>query len=233
MNYASGAVYEGEWNDGVSSTPGKTREEPMMSASGGSMMQSRSVPRRSRQEQRATPTLGQGGRSYLATLNEDGSSSDYEYASSSSRNSSRSASRSQSVSPPNLPQSEQQLKVVCGMFWTDVHGATGAYTGEVNCLNIPDGMGSMRYDNGVVMEGMWRDGERVDDNGVDDDDDDYSDEDERGVTMSSSGSYQGGGGVPSSSSSSSYGLASRLASLPVARGGGGGYQHRGGVASVH
>lgn len=240
MNYANGAVYDGEWNDGVSSTPGKTREEPMMSTSGGfggsgSMMQSRSIPRRFRHEQRATCTLGQGGRSYLATLNEDGSSSDYEYSPSSSRSSSRSASRSQSVSPPNLPQSELQAKVVCGMLWTDVHGATGAYTGEVNCLNIPDGMGSMRYDHGVVTEGMWRDGERVDDNGVDDDDDDddYSDGDERGVTMSSSGSYQGRGGVPSSSSSSSYGLASGLASLPGARGGGSGYHHRGGAASVH
>lgn len=159
MNYANGAVYDGEWNDGVSSTPGKTREEPMMSTSGGfggsgSMMQSRSIPRRFRHEQRATCTLGQGGRSYLATLNEDGSSSDYEYSPSSSRSSSRSASRSQSVSPPNLPQSELQAKVVCGMLWTDVHGATGAYTGEVNCLNIPDGMGSMRYDHGVVTEGM-------------------------------------------------------------------------------
>ena len=46
------------------------------------------------------------------------------------------------------------------MSWTDVHGTIGSYTGEVNCLNVPDGMGSMRYDDrGIVAEGMWRDGE--------------------------------------------------------------------------
>eukprot|EP00804_Cyclotella_cryptica_P022011 CCRYP_000943-RA/>CCRYP_000943-RA protein AED:0.46 eAED:0.46 QI:0/-1/0/1/-1/1/1/0/86 len=48
------------------------------------------------------------------------------------------------------------------MLWTDSNGS-GAYTGEVNGLNIPDGMGSIRYTTGLVMEGMWNDGEMEED----------------------------------------------------------------------
>lgn len=48
------------------------------------------------------------------------------------------------------------------MLWTDSIG-TGAYTGEVNGLNIPDGVGSMRYNSGMVTEGLWADGEMEED----------------------------------------------------------------------
>ena len=83
---------------------------------------------------------------------------------SSSRSSSRTRSRSRSNSrsvpmPPRMQQPPpRQRKVVCGMAWSDSNGS-GAYTGEVNGLNIPDGMGSMRYNSGLVVEGMWNDGE--------------------------------------------------------------------------
>ena len=52
------------------------------------------------------------------------------------------------------------------MMWTDSRGS-GSYTGEVNGLNIPDGMGSMRYSTGIVVEGLWNDGE-VEEDGLDD-----------------------------------------------------------------
>ena len=71
------------------------------------------------------------------------------------------------------------------MPWTDGNGDTGSYTGEVNSLNIPDGMGSMRYDNGIVAEGSWKDGEI--------DTDDTSEMDDRSAM-----SYHFGGGVRSS-----------------------------------
>jgi hypothetical protein len=57
---------------------------------------------------------------------------------------------------------QPQRKVVCGMPWTDSAGS-GAYTGEVNGLNIPEGVGSMRYNSGFVAEGLWRDGEMEED----------------------------------------------------------------------
>lgn len=236
MNYGNGAVYEGEWRDGVSATPSKTREEPLLSGSSGVMsggvggISSRnSMPRPYGYRPQTTPMRRipsfSGGRSYLATLNEDGSSSDYEYASSaSSRSRSRSMSvpRSHSASPPTMPPLERT--VVCGMLWTDVNGTSGAYTGEVNGLNIPDGMGSMRYDHGFVTEGSWRDGEM---SGMDDDDDadDFSTEEEEeeeegnDVRSIGAGSFQG------------YGSASM--------GGGGGYHpppsrnSSSGAASVH
>jgi hypothetical protein len=66
--------------------------------------------------------------------------------------SNRSSSRSR------LPQK----KVVCGMLWTDSEGS-GCYTGEVNGLNIPEGVGSMRYHSGLVVEGLWREGEMEED----------------------------------------------------------------------
>ena len=44
------------------------------------------------------------------------------------------------------------------MRWTDVNGVSGLYTGEVNEFKTPYGMGSMRYDDGYIAEGEWRNG---------------------------------------------------------------------------
>lgn len=196
MNYGNGAVYEGEWRDGVSATPSKTREEPGGLGSG-------SMPRPSSLRYRAPPLSGPfgrtpsfvGGGSYLATLNEDGSVSDNEFGASSFRNRSRSmsvprqggrgvASRMQMVPPPQQDDAQQQQRsVVCGMHWVDFNGSPGSYTGEVNASNLPDGMGSMRYDNpaGFVTEGVWRNGQIKggggDDDDNEDDDADYNDGD--------------------------------------------------------
>ena len=64
--------------------------------------------------------------------------------------------------PQTIVQIQQQRKVVCGMPWTNSSGS-GMYTGEANGQNIPDGVGSMRYNTGVVAEGLWRGGEMVED----------------------------------------------------------------------
>ena len=45
------------------------------------------------------------------------------------------------------------------MSWIDHSGRAGSYTGEVNHMNIPDGIGSIRYIDGIVTEGMWRNGQ--------------------------------------------------------------------------
>ena len=44
------------------------------------------------------------------------------------------------------------------MPWSDVNGFSGHYTGEVNENNAPEGQGYMEYSNGVVEEGIWRNG---------------------------------------------------------------------------
>ncbi|EED92912.1 predicted protein [Thalassiosira pseudonana CCMP1335] len=170
MNYSNGAVYEGEWRNGVSVSPSKTREEPI--TSGVKSMrhhgQHRPMHRPQRNFHRPPP------RSSLEPLYEDeGSSSSVGQVSSAKTRWSLPQQEHQEFAPAH------QRKVVCGMPWQDGNGDTGSYTGEVNSLNVPSGMGSMRYNNGFVAEGMWNDGE------IDQGDDEMS---------TSAMSYQGGGG---------------------------------------
>jgi len=47
---------------------------------------------------------------------------------------------------------------VRGMDWTDLTGASGRYTGEVNAGRLPHGRGVMRYDVGLIAEGDWSHG---------------------------------------------------------------------------
>jgi hypothetical protein len=48
--------------------------------------------------------------------------------------------------------------VVKNMQWTDDKGNKGSYTGEVDSRFIPQGAGSMKYDNGSFKEGEWKNG---------------------------------------------------------------------------
>lgn len=47
------------------------------------------------------------------------------------------------------------------MKWMDYYGDPGEYTGEVNGSNMPNGKGSMKYDHGLVQEGLWKKGQFV------------------------------------------------------------------------
>jgi len=63
--------------------------------------------------------------------------------------------------PNQIPRQQQQQpprKHISNMPWSDVNGFSGHYTGEVNMHDAPDGRGYMQYSNGVVEEGMWRNG---------------------------------------------------------------------------
>jgi len=55
---------------------------------------------------------------------------------------------------------EQDGIFVKNMAWTDLKGRRGSYTGEVNSQFIPNGRGSMEYENSTVKEGVWKDGGR-------------------------------------------------------------------------
>mmetsp|Transcript_7177 Transcript_7177/g.14501 ORF Transcript_7177/g.14501 Transcript_7177/m.14501 type:complete len:1267 (-) Transcript_7177:3184-6984(-) len=63
--------------------------------------------------------------------------------------------------PPSSGNSvgSRKSKVVCGMQWTDYRGNSGFFTGETDEDGEPDGMGSMRYHSGEVLEGKWTHGE--------------------------------------------------------------------------
>jgi hypothetical protein len=46
-------------------------------------------------------------------------------------------------------------RVVKNMIFEDIHGKLGRYTGEVNELKLPHGMGDIVYDNGLTQGGNW------------------------------------------------------------------------------
>ena len=47
------------------------------------------------------------------------------------------------------------------MSWDDVNDDSGLYTGEVNPSGEPDGMGELRFDDGNIVKGQWKNGEMV------------------------------------------------------------------------
>ena len=47
------------------------------------------------------------------------------------------------------------------MKWMDYYGDPGEYTGEVDSDNMPNGKGSMKYDHGLIQEGLWNKGQFV------------------------------------------------------------------------
>ena len=47
------------------------------------------------------------------------------------------------------------------MKWMDYYGDPGEYTGQVDENNMPNGRGSMKYDHGLIQEGLWSKGQFV------------------------------------------------------------------------
>eukprot|EP00569_Conticribra_weissflogii_P015443 CAMPEP_0171398204 /NCGR_PEP_ID=MMETSP0880-20121228/5762_1 /TAXON_ID=67004 /ORGANISM="Thalassiosira weissflogii, Strain CCMP1336" /LENGTH=602 /DNA_ID=CAMNT_0011912151 /DNA_START=141 /DNA_END=1949 /DNA_ORIENTATION=+ len=52
-------------------------------------------------------------------------------------------------------------KTVRKMKWMDYYGDPGEYTGEVDSSNMPNGRGAMKYDHGLIQEGLWAKGQFV------------------------------------------------------------------------
>lgn len=59
---------------------------------------------------------------------------------------------------PIVKKSNQDGIYVRCMQWTDDKGDKGSYTGEVDSRFIPNGMGSMEYEDGTVKKGDWKNG---------------------------------------------------------------------------
>ena len=59
-----------------------------------------------------------------------------------------------------VKKSSQDGIFVKNMAWTDTKGRRGSYTGEVDHQFIPNGKGSMLYEDSKVKEGEWKDGGR-------------------------------------------------------------------------
>jgi hypothetical protein len=52
-------------------------------------------------------------------------------------------------------------KTVRKMKWLDYYGDPGEYTGEVDAEKMPEGRGSMKYDHGLIQEGLWKKGQFI------------------------------------------------------------------------
>ena len=156
MNYADGdVVSEGLWHNGIHIPDDNSYALEQSST----RLSTRVVVHHNN----LSPRIFQQGKrsqTHLATLNEDSeTTNEYNnnnYTGSSSGSQTHSSSRSQ-----QQQHYQGESSVVCGMRWTDRNGDMGSFTGEVNHFDTPDGMGSMRYDYGMVVEGLWRDGEFV------------------------------------------------------------------------
>jgi len=57
--------------------------------------------------------------------------------------------------------SSNAKKSVRKMKWMDYYGDPGEYTGEVDGNNMPHGKGSMKYDHGLIQDGLWTKGQFV------------------------------------------------------------------------
>ena len=92
-------------------------------------------------------------------------------------------------------RADQRSRIVSNMPYRDNRGfVIGAYTGEVDEYRVPNGIGKMRYNDGLVSEGRWVDGELEDGYNVTDDeggDDDASYRSSSGRSAHSRNHYDG------------------------------------------
>jgi len=165
MNYANGHTFEGEWRNGVSVA--KTREAPPVLGRGGeggnfyspshhhhpSSHQVHSSPHEQRRGGGSVidPPVSRRQMTQLEPLRE---------------------SPSPSIRSRNKPNPRSRSRIVSNMPYRDNRNfVIGAYTGEVDEYHVPYGIGTMRYNDGLVSEGRWIDGELDDGYNVTDDED--------------------------------------------------------------
>jgi hypothetical protein len=60
----------------------------------------------------------------------------------------------------SVVKKQEEGTYVKNMAWTDTKGRRGSYTGEVDSQFIPNGKGSMQYEDSNVKEGEWKDGRK-------------------------------------------------------------------------
>lgn len=118
-------------------------------------------------KQQTTTTSSSRGRSSSNKRESRGRSS------SNRRNRSKSrAGKSRSVSRELRPRSSQRGKsksarlLVAKMPYHDQYNREGSYTGEINEFGQPNGRGTLTFNNGMVFEGKWKDGNCKDLEGI-------------------------------------------------------------------
>lgn len=176
IKYKDGSVWSGVWNDGCG-VHGKTTSKKSSSSSG------RSSPK---VDGKGSSSRGGGGGSRKKkdewARREDNSGGK------------GSASIANTIQATNKEGSSgSSKKVVRKMKWADYYGDPGLYSGQVDSSNMPHGKGSMKYDHGLIQEGLWAHGQHVE----------GSENDHHSSSKKSSSRLASGGGERSKKSGSS------------------------------
>jgi hypothetical protein len=138
MKYKDGSVFVGVWNDG-SQAHGKTTKAK------GSSSKSSSNGSSGREKGHRSKKHGDWARIEDGKANDD----------------SKAITNGESNGHGHHKGSGGGRQVVRKMKWMDYYGDPGEYTGEVDSSNMPDGKGSMKYDHGLIQEGLWTKGQFV------------------------------------------------------------------------
>lgn len=215
MNYANGHTFEGEWRNGVSVT--KTREAPPIFGRGGegnfyNTSHHRQYPSHHQDQAHSSSPHEQHRRG--------GGAIDPPVSRRQIMTQLEPLRESPSRSIPSRSKFETKSRIVSNMPYRDNRGfVIGAYTGEVDEFNVPNGIGKIRYNDGLSSDGRWIDGELDDGYNVTDDedgDDDSSCRSRSARSVPGSTRYHYDGYQQNSNTTSTYpgqNLESKLSSL--------------------
>mmetsp|Transcript_24265 Transcript_24265/g.44603 ORF Transcript_24265/g.44603 Transcript_24265/m.44603 type:complete len:611 (+) Transcript_24265:145-1977(+) len=144
MKYKDGSLFTGVWSEG-SQVHGKTTKSKSKSSSSGSSKSTKG---------KSSSSSGGGG----GSSSKKGSKDDWARI---RDGKSSNGSTAVTVAASGNGGNNNNNKVVRKMKWMDYYGDPGEYTGEVDASNMPNGKGSMKYDHGLIQEGLWTKGQFV------------------------------------------------------------------------
>jgi hypothetical protein len=151
LRYDDGGVSEGNWLNGQHNPDERDCGRSVSNRSMAKSVSNRSVSNKSQSNKSVS------GRSVSGRSVSNRSVSDRSRRSL-SKSPGRNRNPHQQHQPHPYHQPQHQNRHITQMPWSDVNGFSGHYTGEVNENNAPEGQGYMEYSNGVVEEGIWRNG---------------------------------------------------------------------------
>lgn len=182
MKYKDGSIFEGVWSEG-SQAHGKTAKGRSSTSSSKLASSSLSSKNNNGDAKSGGGRKSKSSSSNWARRDPTGKSS--------SNGGTGSADQPNTASGGSGSSSSGSKKVVRKMKWMDYYGDPGEYSGEVDKSNMPIGKGVMKYDHGLVQEGLWEKGQFVEGSDVNNNADD--DVEKKGTTKESSSSKKSSG----------------------------------------
>ena len=156
MKYKDGSVFSGVFSEGTQ-VHGKTSKKSSSSGSGGSSLGAGKVDGGKSGVKSSSSSSSRSGK-------KSSSSKDWARRDAAPAPTGKDGKLQQSnasVANTVLATNKDSSKMVRKMKWLDYYGDPGLYTGEVDSSSMPNGKGSMKYDHGLIQEGLWTKGQFV------------------------------------------------------------------------